>query len=82
MAGKQIRFHVMNNGTMQGEIIFFLDDKGYGFVSRDDGGNELFVHRTKFYDLGFVPAKGQRVSYEISKDERRNKLIAINLRPI
>jgi 'Cold-shock' DNA-binding domain len=38
--------HVTNNGNMHGEILFFLDDKGYGFVSRDDGGQDLFVHRT------------------------------------
>jgi cold shock protein len=73
---------VTNSGTMHGEIIFFLDDKGYGFVSRDDGGHDLFFHRTKLRDLSFMPAKRQRVTYEIAKDERRGNLIAVDVRPI
>jgi hypothetical protein len=50
--------HVTNNGNMHGEILFFLDDKGYGFVSRDDGGQDLFVHRTKLCDPDSFPRRG------------------------
>jgi cold shock CspA family protein len=71
----------MNNRTMRGEIIFFLDDKGYGFFSRDEGGYDLFFHRTRLCGID-LPEKGQRVSYEIAKDERRGKLIAVDVRPI
>jgi 'Cold-shock' DNA-binding domain len=50
--------HVTNNGNVHGEILFFLDDKGYGFVSRDDGGQDLFVHRTKLCDPDSFPRRG------------------------
>jgi cold shock protein len=73
---------VTDNGTMTGEIIFFRDDKGFGFVSRDDGGHDLFFHRTRLCDPDFMPAKRQRVSYEIGEDERRQKMIAVNVRPL
>jgi hypothetical protein len=48
---------VNNNGNMHGEIIFFLDDKGYGFVSRDDGGQDLFFHRSRLCDPDLIPKK-------------------------
>jgi cold shock protein len=73
---------VTNNDTMHGEVIFFLDDKGYGFVSRDDGGPDCFFHRTKLCDTGLIPTKGMRVAYGIATDQRTGKLAAVDVRPL
>jgi cold shock CspA family protein len=72
----------VTNGNMHGEIIFFLDDKGYGFVSRDDGGQDLFFHRSRLCDPDLIPKKRQRVAYKIATDERRRKMIAIDVRAL
>jgi cold shock CspA family protein len=42
--------------------------------------NDLFFHRTRLCDPDLIPTKGERVAYEIARDERRGKLIAVNVR--
>jgi CspA family cold shock protein len=70
-----------DGGTMQGEILFFIDEKGYGFLSRDDGGPDVFYHRTRLCGIDF-PEKGQRVEFGLEKNPRTGKLIAVDVRPL
>ena len=51
----------MANGTVK----WFSNDKGYGFVTPDDGGKDLFVHHSAVVGNGYRSlAEGARVSYE------------------
>jgi cold shock protein len=51
----------MPNGTVK----WFSDDKGYGFITPDEAGKDLFVHHTGVLGNGFrsLP-EGARVSYD------------------
>lgn len=50
---------------LAGSVKWFNDEKGYGFISQDDGGEDLFVHFRALEGSGFRALKeGQRVSYE------------------
>jgi CspA family cold shock protein len=51
-----------------GTVKWFNDAKGYGFISPDDKGADLFVHHTAIRAQGFRTLKeGQRVQFEAVK---------------
>ena len=65
----------MNNGTVK----WFNAQKGYGFISPDEGGDDAFVHITAVERAGMGTLdKDQRVKYELETD-RRGKTSAVQL---
>jgi cold shock protein len=57
----------MHTGTVKR----FNKIKGYGFITPDDGDNEIFVHFSEVQTAGYKELKeGQRISYELKKGER------------
>jgi cold shock protein len=66
------------NGTVK----FFNDMKGFGFVQRDDGGEDVFVHISALERSGLGPViQGDRLEFDIEID-RRGKFSATNLKKI
>ena len=64
-----------------GKVKWFSDAKGYGFITPDDAGQDLFVHYTSISDSGFKTlTEGARVEFEVR--EGRKGLEAFNVVPI
>jgi CspA family cold shock protein len=62
-----------------GTVKFFNQDKGYGFIQPEGGGNDAFVHISAVERAGMTTLdRDQRVSYELEED-RRGKTSAVNL---
>jgi CspA family cold shock protein len=66
----------------QGTVKFFNSMKGFGFIQRDDGQPDAFVHISAVERAG-IPTlnEGDRLSFELEVD-RRGKHAAVNLQPI
>jgi CspA family cold shock protein len=66
----------------QGTVKFFNAMKGFGFISRDDGQPDAFVHISAVERAGLTSLnEGDRVEFELEVD-RRGKTAAVNLVPI
>jgi CspA family cold shock protein len=51
-----------------GTVKWFNDAKGFGFITQDDGGADVFVHFSSVKSEGFKSlAEGQKVSYEVEQ---------------
>lgn len=57
----------MNNGTVK----WFNSEKGYGFISNDETGEEVFVHFSAIVGEGYKTLKdGQKVTYDTEADPK------------
>jgi CspA family cold shock protein len=64
-----------------GTVKFFNIDKGYGFISPDDGTPDSFVHISAVERAGMATLdKDQRIGFDIEAD-RRGRNSAVNLVP-
>ena len=60
----------MTNGIVK----FFNSQKGFGFISPNDGGNDVFVHISTLERSGIGHLnEGQKVSYDTAIDKRSGK---------
>ena len=65
----------------QGTVKWFNGEKGFGFITQDDGGNDVFVHFSAIAADGYRSLdENQRVEYELTQGPKGPQ--AANVRPL
>lgn len=65
---------------MRGTVKWFSDQKGFGFIQQQDGGEDIFVHHSGISGNGFRSlSEGQIVEFEVTRGPKG--LQATNVRP-
>jgi CspA family cold shock protein len=61
-----------------GKIKMFNEDKGFGFIKPDDGGDDVFFHVSALRE-GDEIAKDKTVSFEVGVDKKSGKTKAVSV---
>lgn len=57
----------MNTGTVK----WFSSEKGFGFITPDDGGTDMFVHHSEVQVSGYASLdEGQKVSFDVGQGQK------------
>jgi CspA family cold shock protein len=65
----------------RGTVKFFNSEKGYGFITREDGGKDIFVHYSNISGSGYRSLEdGQAVEFEVGPGRKGDE--ALNVRPV
>ena len=63
---------------MKGRVKWFDERKGYGFIEREDGGGDVFVHFSAIQEEGFKTLdEGQEVEFDIREGEKGPQAINV-----
>ncbi len=56
---------------IRGTVKWFNDSKGFGFITREDGGKDVFVHHTAIKAQGFRSLReGQQVEFDVVEGQK------------
>ncbi len=66
---------------MKGTVKWFNEQKGFGFITPEDGSKDLFVHHTGILIEGFKTlSENQKVEFDTVQSDKGPK--AINVKPV
>jgi CspA family cold shock protein len=63
-----------------GTVKWFNPTKGFGFITPDEGGADIFVHISAVEKAGMSSLnEGQKINYDLEEDPKKGKSFAANL---
>ena len=65
--------------AQEGTVRQFNEDRGYGFIKPDDGGEDVFVHYSAIAGSGFrTLEEGDKVSYEVTRGRKGPQAVNVS----
>jgi len=67
----------------KGTVKFYNEQKGFGFIAPEKGGNDVFVHATALERAGMRTLReGQQVQFDTEADRRTGKIAVANIQAL
>ena len=66
-----------NAKTYKGRVKWFSTEKGFGFIGREEGGEDCFVHQTALEGPIRYLREGENVEFEIQKNEKGYRAVRV-----
>lgn len=63
-----------------GKVIKWADDRGFGFIQPDGGGENVFVHISGCLNNSRRPKEGDEVSFQVNREQRRTKAVNVRIK--
>jgi cold shock protein len=77
-SARQHAYTVEEDHMPTGTVKWFSDDKGFGFITPDDGDKDLFVHHTGINGEGYRSLQeGAKVSYDAEQGDKGPKAVNV-----
>ena len=65
---------------IKGQVKWFNDSKGFGFITPDDGPKDIFVHHSAIQSNGFKTlTEGQKVEFEIQQGQKGPSAVTVTV---
>ena len=62
----------------KGTVKWFDNAKGYGFISRENGGKDVFVHHSAIEGTGYKSLEeGQKVQFEVTQGQKGDQAVNV-----
>jgi len=71
-----------NDPVLTGRIVKWTDDRGFGFIQPEEGGDTVFVHISGFQSASRRPVEGDVVYFQVDRRERRTKAHNVHLKTL
>jgi uncharacterized membrane protein YsdA (DUF1294 family)/cold shock CspA family protein len=68
--------------VLTGRIVKWTDDRGFGFILPEEGGDTVFVHISGFLPAARRPVEGDVVYFQIDRSDRRTKAHNVRLKAL
>lgn len=68
----------MSDQVFRGKVVFFDPKKGFGFISKEDGTGDIFVHFSNIQMQGFRTLReGQVVEYKLGSNHKGQQAVEV-----
>jgi uncharacterized membrane protein YsdA (DUF1294 family)/cold shock CspA family protein len=68
--------------VLSGRLVKWTDERGFGFILPEEGGDTVFVHISGFLPAVRRPVEGDVVSFQVDRSERRTKAVNVRLKAL
>jgi uncharacterized membrane protein YsdA (DUF1294 family)/cold shock CspA family protein len=73
---------IIDEQVLSGRLVKWTDERGFGFILPEEGGDTVFVHISGFQPAARRPVEGDVVSFQVDRSERRTKAVNVHLKAL